>query len=293
LTVGAGQINTNTEGGSLAPIARHYLWRAGRKLYMWARKDQPNEMATNGEALLQRLLLDQTARSVRFVAFDVGARVGDWSKSLIDAASRRPGGLEIHAFEPVPDSRRALADANKPQIDDGTLRVNSVALSDDSRRLPFYVPHVMAGTSTLHPDTSVSYQSVFEVETTTAADYCRVNSIDRIDLMKVDTEGNDLKVIRGALPLLRDARIGVLQFEYNHRWIYSRCYLKDVFDLLRNTPYRVAKVCSDGLEAYADWHPELERYFETNYALVHEALTAKLKCRLLRIGRGNACERVV
>jgi FkbM family methyltransferase len=273
-------------------LARRYIWRAGRKLYMWARKDEPNELASNGEVRLQQLVVDNAAPSSLFVAFDVGARIGDWSGPLMEYASGRAAGFEIHAFEPSPESRRAILGAYSGRVDSGELRINSVALSDDARKLPFYVPHQMAGTSTLHRDASVSYESIMEVETATAGEYCRINSIDHVDLFKIDTEGNDFKVIRGALELLRASRIGVLQFEYNHRWIYSRSFLKDVFDLVQDTPYRVAKICSDGLEVYTEWHPELERYFETNYALVHERLIEGLGCKIFRIGRGNACERV-
>jgi hypothetical protein len=115
------------------------------------------------------------------------------------------------------------------------------------------------------------------------------HSIDQVDLIKIDTEGNDFRVIQGASVLLTKGGVGVLQFEYNHRWIHSRSYLKDVFDLVRNTPYRVAKVCSTALEVYSEWHPELERFFETNYILVHERLTAGLRCDFYRIGAANVC----
>jgi FkbM family methyltransferase len=263
---------------------RRFIWRAGRKLYMWARKEERNEMATNGEFRLQRLVIDIVAPSARLIALDVGARIGDWSKSLMDGASERTGGFEIHAFEPVPDSRKAIVDSFAAQIRVGQLRVNAVALSDDLKKVSMYIPHPMAGTSTLYPDSTLSYEHVMEVETSTVDEYSRANSIDHIDLLKVDTEGNDLMVIRGALGLLKVGRVGVLQFEYNYRWVYSRSFLRDVFELIRDTPYCLAKVCSDALEVYVEWHPELERYFETNYALVHERLIGRLKCRLFRIG---------
>jgi hypothetical protein len=165
-------------------------------------------------------------------------------------------------------------------------------LSDAAGTVPIYVPHPIAGTSTLHPDSAVDYERVLQVGVDTVDEYCRTNSIGNIDLLKVDTEGNDLRVIRGAMELLKRGRIGVLQFEYNHRWIYSRAYLKDVFDLVRGMPYRIAKICSSSLEIYVEWHPELERFFETNYALVHEELRTTLGCKMMRIGAANACEPV-
>jgi FkbM family methyltransferase len=273
-------------------VWRRFLWRLGRKIYQVARRESPNLMETNGELWLQRRAVDALPASQHLIVFDVGARVGDWSRSLMGLAARRAGGCDIHAFEPVPESRaqlEKLADLTTAQM---TLRINGFALSDEFGRFPIYVPHPMAGTSTLYPDSRVSYERVLEVEIRTIDAYCRENNIDHIDFMKIDTEGNDSKVIRGATELLKKGRIGIIQFEYSFLWINSRTYLKDVFDMLGDTPYVVGKVCATGLEVYREWHPELERYFETNYALVHTSLVNALGCRLVRIGDSNAVELV-
>jgi FkbM family methyltransferase len=272
-------------------LVRRWLWRAGRKLYMMARRDEPNDMATNGELRLQRLVVRKVRPGSQLVVFDVGARIGEWSRALVEASRERERELSLHVFEPVPDSRSQLQEALRTQIESGSALVNDCAVSDQSTVLPLYVPHFTGGTSTLHADSTVAYEQVIEVQTTTLDEYCRRHAIDQIDLVKVDTEGNDLRVIRGAADLLAYGRIGVIQFEYNYRWIHSRTYLKDVFDLVRNLPYRVAKVCGPALEIYMDWDPELERFFETNYALVHERLIAPLGAERFRIGFGKALER--
>jgi FkbM family methyltransferase len=272
-------------------LARQLIWRTGRKLYMYARKDQPNEMSTNGELRLQRLVSSNTRAGAKLIAFDVGARIGDWSKALIGAASGRSGGIELHVFEPVPESRAKLQEALAGPIRSGDIRVNGIALSNESKTVQIYVPHFTGGTSTLHPDSAVNYEQVLDVETSTVDRYIAENSIDHVDLLKIDTEGNDFRVLHGAMDSLRNGKIGVVQFEYNHRWIHARSYLKDVFDLVQATPYRIAKVCSTALEIYTNWHPELERFFETNYALVHERLIVPLGCDILRIGADNVCER--
>jgi FkbM family methyltransferase len=276
----------------MTPLARQLIWRLGRKLYMAARGDELNEMPTRGELRLQRLLNDVVRPDSKIIAFDIGARIGDWSASLADIASARIGGFEIHAFEPVPDSRIKLQEALASKIAAGVVRVNEIALSNESKTATIYVPHFTGGTSTLHPDSSVKYEQALRVKTSTVDRYCSENAIGYVDLIKIDTEGNDLQVIQGTTEFLRTGRVGVVQFEYNQRWIHARHYLRDVFDLIRNTPYRVAKVCPTALEVYVEWHPELERFFETNYALVHERLTVPLGCDIYRIGFGNACERV-
>ena len=50
--------------------------------------------------------------------------------------------------------------------------------------------------------------------------------------------------------------IGVLQFEYNWRWIPFGHTLKEVFDFLAGRPYLLGRLTADGVEYYADWHPE-------------------------------------
>ncbi len=249
-------------------------------------------MLNHGEQRLQRLVVERVRPDCRLVAFDVGARIGDWSRRIIESPPARGKGYEIHAFEPVPDSRSKIQAAFPQAIERGELRVHPIALSDTAGSAHIYVPHFTAGTSTLHPDTALRYEQVIEVATSTLDEFCSTHAISHIDLVKVDTEGHDLRVIRGAEGMLREGRIGVLQFEYNHRWIYARSFLKDAFDLTFGMPYRVVKVCASALEMYAEWHPELERFFETNYALVHEKLTDILDCMPLRIGRTNACDEV-
>ena len=70
--------------------------------------------------------------------------------------------------------------------------------------------------------------------------------------------------------LLQNSQIDVAQFEYNQLWIYSRSYLKDVFDLIDGLPYRLGRVCPGHVELFDSWHFELERFFEGNYVLIRE-----------------------
>ena len=79
-----------------------------------------------------------------------------------------------------------------------------------------------------------------------------------------------MRVLEGAKGLLERGAIDFLQFEYNHRWILFRNYLKDVFDLVEPLGYRVAKVTPHGLEVYPKWHFELEVFWEGNYLIAKD-----------------------
>jgi FkbM family methyltransferase len=270
--------------------ARRFLWKIGRRAYMSARREEPNAIATNGEAMLQSRLVQVVAPAEKLVVFDVGARVGEWSLSMAEHARARRAGWELHAFEPVPGSRIRLEQSLAGYIAAGDVRVNQFALSNRAGSLRIHVPHERAGTSTLYPDDTNSYAQDFDVDTQTIDSYCDTHSLAHVHFLKIDTEGSDYRVIEGAADGLRRERIDILQFEYNHRWVFSRTYLRDVFDAVRGLPYHVARICSDGLEIYLDWHPELERFFEANYALIHSRFVERLGCRVLRIGKGNVCE---
>ena len=95
-------------------------------------------------------------------------------------------------------------------------------------------------------------------------------------------------MLRGARELLREQRIDVLQFEYNHRWVHARAFLKDVFDLVADLPYEVARITPDGLETLPGWHFELERFFEANYLLVRRPALDWFPCRRGGFDASNA-----
>jgi len=61
-----------------------------------------------------------------------------------------------------------------------------------------------------------------------------------IDFLKVDVEGHELEVFKGATGMLSQSRIGHIQFEYGGCNIDARVLLKDLFDFF--TPYRYASI---------------------------------------------------
>lgn len=254
--------------------ARRAAWRLGRKLYCTARGEGANRMDINGEAYLQERVLAAAKPQESLTVFDVGANLGEWTQSFVD--QMRPGystTVDIWAFEPSPVSfqrfqARFARNAN--------VKCIPIALSSDRGRDRLIMASATGGTNTLSFDDTLERQAyaVTDIEKTTAAEFCEKYEIQHVHLFKCDTEGHDLRVIEGAMPLLMAERIDVLQFEYNHRWIYSRAFLKDVFDIVAELPYTVAAMKSSRIELLHAWHPELDRFFEANYLLVHSRALA-------------------
>lgn len=249
-------------------LGRRIIYRLGRALYLSARGDSSHDMMSNGESLIQRCVVNAwrsgASGEARLVVFDVGANIGDWSAALLALLENASESVGLHLFEPVPATFKQLQ--NRLGAENTNLHFEQVALSSGSGRDTIYVSGQCAGTNSFHGGASSEGVPVVRA---TAVEYCQTHNIRRIHLFKCDTEGHDMEVIRGALPLLAKGEISVLQFEYNHRWVVSRNFLRDVFLLLDKLPYKLVKLQPRQLLIISEWHPELDRFFHGNYALVH------------------------
>jgi FkbM family methyltransferase len=250
------------------------IWRISRRIYMRARGEQRHgEINSNGERALIERVATFTARDDVFVALDIGANQGEYSTAILTALGtgrHDPSRTHIHAFEPVPSTGVMFDTLLATVPGRECVSLHSCALSDQSGSAEIAVYAEGAGTNTLHfMREGRNDRLLVEVPLITMFEFVESSGIQHIHLVKIDTEGNDVAVLRGAKPLLQAGVIDVVQFEYNHRWVFGRAYLKDVFELIEGTAYVLARVDEDCLTVFEAWHPELERFFQSNYALIH------------------------
>jgi FkbM family methyltransferase len=258
-----------------ALAGRRQVVRAARFVLRRACLDLPNDLHGNGEASLQRWVLRTVPADSRACVVDVGANVGRWSASMIAAArlAGRLDDLDLHAFEPTADTFALLSAA----LRDVPARLHNVALSDRNGWARLHVIAPGAGRNSLHeqdePDPGVTSEVV---ATATLDSYAARAGLSEITLVKIDAEGHDLHILRGAAGLLAGRRIGAVQFEYNHRWISARAFLRDAFDLVQPHGYRIGKLTPGGVEFYPAWDPELETFVEGNYLACLPGLAGRL-----------------
>lgn len=183
----------------------------------------------SGEGALLRDLAERwSAREVTLV--DVGAHTGEYATCA--RAAFGPAAT-LHCFEPRPDSFAVLERRVGGQPRTSCHRL---ALGDE------------AGTASLFSDSASSvftslYAEAFgapghevsrvdDVELRTLDDLAGDLALERIDLLKVDVEGHELAVLKGARRLLAAGAIDAVQFEFGERSLYSRTFLRDFFELL-------------------------------------------------------------
>ncbi len=91
------------------------------------------------------------------------------------------------------------------------------------------------------------------VEATTLDAFLDRHGIARVAFLKVDTEGHDLNVLRGAARSLAEGRIGLIQFEFIEANIATRVRMRDFFEALPG--HRIHRLCLNGdllpLEPYS------------------------------------------
>jgi FkbM family methyltransferase len=251
-------------------LGRRNLARLGRFLSNEARLDVDNAMASNGELALLDVVASQ--QSGRALVLDVGANLGEWSAAVLDRFGER---VEVHAFEPCAGTRRRLEEELRQHRLGARVRVFPQALSDVSGETTLLVVGDGEGRNSLTPGLLGATREE-RVPTTTLDEHVRLQDAGEILLVKVDAEGHDLRVLAGARGLLSRRAIGLVQFEYNHRWVHERRFLRDAFELLQPLGYQLGKVTPRGIERYRGWHPELESFREGNYLAFTDAWADRL-----------------
>jgi FkbM family methyltransferase len=256
-------------------VGRRQVIRATRFALLRARLDVRNDRDANGEGSLVGWMLGQTVAGQAFHVVDVGANRGQWASLVLTAARRRQriGDLDLHSFEPSSYTFERLSEALAGQ----PATLNRAALGDRAGFATLHVVAPGAAINSLHvPDRAPSNLTTEEVPMTTLATYADEAGLSHISLVKIDAEGHDLPVLRGAQSLFAEQRISVAQFEYNHRWIYSRFFLRDVFELLEPLGYRIGKLTPFGVEFYNGWDHDLETFVEGNYVACVPSIARRL-----------------
>lgn len=196
----------------------------------------------NGE----RWLMERVAADVQFFV-DVGANVGEYSSSLLARTDSSCKGL---AYEPSPVAF-ALLQSRLAAMIDQRLSIFQLAMGEREGVADFHMEADAGETSSLVTHHSKPDAQVVQVQITTLDTVMkRVGDFQRIDLLKIDTEGFDLRVLKGASELLRNHRVAVIQFEYNAPWAFAGSTLADALTLLAEHGYSVRLLKRQGLVVF-------------------------------------------
>jgi FkbM family methyltransferase len=225
---------------------------------------------TSGETWVLRAVVAERCRQIDVpVVFDVGANVGDYSltlKNFLPAA-------DIYAFEPAASVFQQLTANIAAASANGKIKPRNFGFSDSERTVEFYSytvdgneASVLSSIDQRLPTQVLDVQTERseQVDVRTIDRFCETEEIQRIDFLKIDVEGHELSVLRGAERMLKSGAISMIQFEFGPANIYSRTYFYDFWSLLSGA-YDIYRIVPKGLAPISYYGEHNEIFLTTNY----------------------------
>jgi FkbM family methyltransferase len=192
------------------------------------------EIATGEPWFLARLQELTAAGEIKMrTIVDVGANDLAYGQEEFEQA-------KIYAFEPHPESFRRLqrgAAKNVVSIEAAVgEKAGTIDFWDFADGAPRKKEQPTSQLASIHKEVIEKMYGQpakkYRVKMTTLDVFAKENRIKHIDLLKIDAEGNELAVLKGASGLLDANKIDIIQFEFNEIHAYSRVFMKDFYDLL-------------------------------------------------------------
>lgn len=191
------------------------------------------------------------------VVLDVGANIGAYAEGALKIQPT----AHVYSFEPHPRTFQGLHNAAQRS---GFEAVNAGCGSERGELVLYDYP---AQDGSAHASL---YQGVFNslhgtqpvehlVTIITLDDFCRERGLLHIDLLKVDVEGNELKVLLGFQEYLSEERVDAIHFEFNAMNVVSRVFFKDFVELLKG--YEFYRLLPNGLVRLPEYDPTVYEIF--------------------------------
>ncbi len=195
------------------------------------------DLRHNGEGWLA----DRIAPDALIFA-DVGANLGAWSLYFAKRMARANGIL----LEPAPKTVARLREVIASEQLVG-LEIIAAAAGDQAAHATFCAEPGFGETSSLVKGHSLEVAELVTVPVVTLDQVLHERGIETLDMLKIDAEGYDLRVIFGARKYVARQAIKVIQFEYNAPWVAAGSTLTAAYGLLEQNGYTVRVLQKNGL----------------------------------------------
>ena len=212
---------------------------------------------TSGELNAARLFLGDDVQKPMTI-FDVGANRGEYTSAILELYPRS----RIFSFEPSRETFRLLEAefATMSQV----FKLN-YGLGCKAQSQLLYKESQYARIASLTPLDVIDPDYTEKVVIRTLDEVVSEYTIGEIDLLKIDVEGHELDVIKGAQNTLSLRKIKCLQFELGGSSIDTNTTLKDIYEVLSQYDYRLYLISRRGIVPLDTYDYQLEQYSTTNF----------------------------
>lgn len=167
------------------------------------------------------------------VVFDIGANAGEYTYML----ERLEGSGFVYSFEPIPKLLNELKRLF-PKVN-----LYKIALSDKEDKTQFKIPVIDGNKFETRGKLDIDYvepgelsSELIEVECKTLDLFVKENNIKRLDFIKIDVEGHELKVLHGANNSIKQFMpIMLIEIEQRHH----NFAITEIFNHIKALNYKI------------------------------------------------------
>jgi len=244
---------------------RDFAWETFNKI----EKNRLGEFEENGEkCFIGNLFKAFQQTSTEKTIFDIGANVGQYSTILSGVAKSHAVKINVHLFEPTKKCFEELTDKFSKTAH---VTLNNAGVSNINGNAEIYYDQEQSEGASLYQRNLRFYNVQMDkhevIKLRRLDDYIEEKKINRIDFIKMDIEGNELKALQGLGKYLNTDFIDFIQFEYGGTNLDSHTSLMELYQLLTDRGFLVAKVMPGGLEIRS-YSPFMENFQNANYMAV-------------------------
>lgn len=247
--------------------------RVSQPLWEWLHKlslegmniGSGSNVRDSGELWVIDYLGRYSSKNRQAIIFDVGANIGSYSSAVI---SRLGKTVRLYCFEP---SKKAFELLTSNLTEYENVNCFNFGFGDKEEFVTLYSNAEGSGLASIYnrrlDHFGISMKQTEQICIRTLNNFCRDNEIEYINLLKLDVEGHELKVLNGAHNLIDSNSIDFIQFEFGGCNIDSRTYFQDFFYLLN--PYcKIYRVLKDGIAPIEHYKETYEIFLTTNYLAI-------------------------
>lgn len=220
----------------------------------------------SGEHFLITNVLRKYLTNVRPVIFDVGANVGKYSLMLVDEFPNS----QIFAFEPNENTYIQL----KATVGNSVKCINiGLGAEEETAKIFTYADNLTSSHASIYNEVFSTFHkrdclNESDIKLTTLDLFCEREKVSKIDFLKIDTEGNELNVLKGARKMLANGQIKMIQFEFGECDVFSRVFLKDFYHIL--SEYNIYRLDTERLIPLFEYNSSNEIFRYQNLLAVRK-----------------------
>lgn len=164
--------------------------------------------------------------------FDVGANLGSYSKKVKKVLRNK--NLSFFLFEPNDSLNESLKKATGKL----TSTINNFAISDENGEAVLYLNKISSQSSLLKKKDLVGdLEREVDVKTVRLDTYIKNKSIKKIDILKIDVEGLELKVLESLSGVISEIEITLIKIEIQ---LNNKDNLPNVINYLNEYGYELS-----------------------------------------------------